>query len=80
VVFLWTVCGGSCGKDGRRTNTISVAEIMQGIFHNFRAPWVAFREARLPLFDEPLFDLGQGLYCEVSPEQQDVVLHGKTLA
>jgi hypothetical protein len=64
VVFLWSVCGGSCGKDGRRMHAIFRPEIMQGIFHNFRASCM-LGEVRLLLFDEPLFGLGQGVYCEV---------------
>ena len=61
VVFLWTVCGGSCGKDGRRMHTIFRAEIMQGIFHNFRAA----RKARLLLLDKPALYLSQRVDCEV---------------
>lgn len=64
VVFLWTVYGVSSGKDGHRTHTNSPDEIMQGIFHNFRASCV-LGEVRLALFEKPLFDFGQGVHCEV---------------
>jgi hypothetical protein len=37
------------------------AEIMQGIFHNFRASY----EARILLLDQPPLDLGQRVDCEV---------------